>query len=193
MSVVAQPPPAHPHGFLMQPAVGTQPQQSQPSQPVQATTAPSKPNPADPYYGHEYQARLCARFVRHVFLCPSDSNQNPIPGQKATESTVSLARFIAYAFHRTRLPSSVAYHSLLILARLKSRYPSASCAFGHRLFLTAFMISSKVICDDTYSNKVRGLLPHFGGPLTNPPFFRAGLLLDRVFTTSETLISWRER
>ena len=32
--------------------------------------------------------------------------------------------------------------------------PTASCAFGHCLFLTSYMLSSKVICDDTYLNKM---------------------------------------
>jgi hypothetical protein len=36
---------------------------------------------------------------------------------------------------------------------LKARFPSAKGSSGHRLFLSVFMISSKVICDDTYSNK----------------------------------------
>jgi len=33
------------------------------------------------------------------------------------------------------------------------RFPTAQGSSGHRLFITAFMISSRVICDDTYSNK----------------------------------------
>src|ERR1700761_9287212 len=51
-------------------------------------------------------------------------------------------------------PSSPSCLPLFLLFRLKSRYPAASCAFGHRLLLTSYMLSSKVICDDTYSNKV---------------------------------------
>ena len=63
-------------------------------------------------------------------------------------------RTITYAFHRTRLHPSVAYHCLFPLSRLKSRFPAASYTFGHRLFLTSYMLSSKVACDDTYSDKV---------------------------------------
>ncbi|KAG8909740.1 hypothetical protein FRC01_006750, partial [Tulasnella sp. 417] len=33
------------------------------------------------------------------------------------------------------------------------RFPAARGSSGHRLFISAFMIASKVICDDTYSNK----------------------------------------
>ena len=61
---------------------------------------------------------------------------------------------IAYALHRTHLLPSVAYHTLFLLSRLKMRYPAASCAFGHRLFLTSYMLSSKIICNDAYLNKV---------------------------------------
>ena len=59
---------------------------------------------------------------------------------------------------RIRIPSysppSIAYCSLFLLSRLKSRYHATSCAFDHRLFLTSYMLSLKVICDNTYSNKV---------------------------------------
>ncbi|TFK74001.1 hypothetical protein BDN72DRAFT_119629 [Pluteus cervinus] len=37
--------------------------------------------------------------------------------------------------------------------RLKARFPTAKGSSGHRLFISAIMIASKVICDDTYSNK----------------------------------------
>jgi len=45
------------------------------------------------------------------------------------------------------------FASLILLQRLKARFPSARGSSGHRLFISAFMISSKVMCDDTYSNK----------------------------------------
>jgi Cyclin, N-terminal domain len=66
-----------------------------------------------------------------------------------------LAHFSAYAIHRTRLPEVVVFTSLFLLARLKERFPAARGSSGHRLFIFAFMIASKVICDDTYSNKSR--------------------------------------
>jgi Cyclin, N-terminal domain len=164
--------PQHPAGFLLN-SHHPQPVYPDPA-PSAQTTAPvaPKPQPTDPYYGHEETARLSARFIRHVFNCPSDvapttrksfhrirkviliKHIEVAPNTKPTETTISLPRFIAYAFHRTRLPTSVAYHALFLLARLKARYPAASCAYGHRLFLTSYMLSSKVICDDTYSNKV---------------------------------------
>ncbi|KAJ7762696.1 hypothetical protein B0H14DRAFT_2162985, partial [Mycena olivaceomarginata] len=36
---------------------------------------------------------------------------------------------------------------------LKARFPTAGGSSGGRLFISAFMIASKVICDDSYSNK----------------------------------------
>jgi hypothetical protein len=64
-----------------------------------------------------------------------------------------LANFIAYALHRTRLHSCVTFTALYLLARLKARFPAARGSSGHRLFISAFMIASKIVCDDTYSNK----------------------------------------
>ncbi|KAJ7840690.1 hypothetical protein B0H14DRAFT_2360518, partial [Mycena olivaceomarginata] len=51
-------------------------------------------------------------------------------------SQAKLPYFIAYALHRTKLHWSM----------------RGSC--GHRLFISPFMIVSKVTCDDTYSNKL---------------------------------------
>ena len=64
-----------------------------------------------------------------------------------------MDHFIAYALHRTRLPESVTYASLFLLQRLKARFSAAKGSSGHRLFISAFMLASKIICDDTYSNK----------------------------------------
>ena len=66
---------------------------------------------------------------------------------------MELPFFIAYAFHSTKLHSSITFAALVLLERLKARFPTARGSSGHRLFLSALMIASKVICDDTYSNK----------------------------------------
>ena len=68
-------------------------------------------------------------------------------------SNMKLPYFIAYALHRTKLHSSVTSAALVLLQYLKARFPTARGSSGHRLFLSAFMIASKVMCDDTYSNK----------------------------------------
>ncbi|EJT96746.1 hypothetical protein DACRYDRAFT_25558 [Dacryopinax primogenitus] len=128
--------------------------------PVYAAPLPSKqyptaqPTPSrrdDPYYGHQETAKTCDLFIRHLFQCPN------VPVQATTtdppQPVPSLARFIAYALHRTRLPPSVTYSALFLLSRLKGRFPGARGSSGHRLWISAFMIASKVVCDDTYSNK----------------------------------------
>ncbi|EJT51279.1 hypothetical protein A1Q1_07522 [Trichosporon asahii var. asahii CBS 2479] len=108
----------------------------------------SRPRHADPYYGHEETALMCADYILSLFGCP-DVPPQAHPGQP----TPSMAHFIAYALHRTRLPSVVTFAALLLLDRLKTRFPAARGSSGHRLFISAFMIASKVICDDTYSNQ----------------------------------------
>ena len=74
--------------------------------------------------------------------------------KRPTESTIFLPKFIAYTFDRIRHTASIAYHTLFLLSRLKLRNPTAPYTFGHHLFLTGYIPSSKIIHDDTYSNKV---------------------------------------
>ncbi|KAF5393360.1 hypothetical protein D9757_000520 [Collybiopsis confluens] len=115
-------------------------------QPIPPSSAPPQSHVKDPFYGCEYMARLCARFITHLFACP----EYP---PTSTHSQAKLPHFIAYAFHRTKLHESVTFAALVLLQRLKARFPTARGSSGHRLFISAFMIASKVICDDTYSNK----------------------------------------
>ncbi|RDX47704.1 cyclin-like protein, partial [Lentinus brumalis] len=104
----------------------------------------------DPYHGHEETAKLCARFITHLFACP-DSPPRSIAVPPALSPP--LAKFIAYALHRTRLDVSVTFAALYLLQRLKVRLPNARGSSGHRLFISAFVIACKVLCDDTYLNK----------------------------------------
>lgn len=103
---------------------------------------------ADPYYGHENIARIAARFISHLYACPDYP-----PNNNTHVAQARLPYFIAYALHRTKLHASVTFAALVLLQRLKARFPTARGSSGHRLFISAFMIASKVICDDTYSNK----------------------------------------
>lgn len=41
----------------------------------------------------------------------------------------------------------------MLLQRLRARFPTAQCTSARRLFASAYMIMSKVIWEDTYSNK----------------------------------------
>ncbi|KAG6837079.1 hypothetical protein H0H93_015347 [Arthromyces matolae] len=108
---------------------------------------------AENYFGHETVAFLSSRFINHLFDCP-DVAYSPGNAQKP----ITLASFIAYGLHRTKLPLCVTFASLILLQRLKARFPTARGSSGHRLWISAFMIASKVICDDTYSNKSWGIV-----------------------------------
>ncbi|TFY74863.1 hypothetical protein EWM64_g9149, partial [Hericium alpestre] len=122
-------------------------------QPTAHNTASSASSTTDPFHGHEHVARLCARFVSHLFACPETQSVPPALSTSPPTPTPRLDHFIAYALHRTRLHSSVTFAALYLLQRLKARFPAAKGSSGHRLFISAFMIASKIICDDTYSNK----------------------------------------
>ncbi|KAH6891668.1 hypothetical protein BKA70DRAFT_1119774, partial [Coprinopsis sp. MPI-PUGE-AT-0042] len=71
-----------------------------------------------------------------------------------------LPHFVAYALHRTKLHPSVTFASLISLQRLRAHFPTAGGSSGHRLFISASMIASKVIRSDAYSNKSRGIVAH---------------------------------
>ena len=97
------------------------------------------------FYGCEAIARLSARFITFLFTCPEHP---PSPHTQQPK----LPQFIAYAVHRAQLQDSVVFAGLVLLQRLKGRFPSANGSSGHRLFISACIIASKVICDDTYLN-----------------------------------------
>jgi hypothetical protein len=76
-------------------------------------------------------------------------------------STIPIPKdhFIAYAFHRTRLRPSVTSVVLYlsVLQCLDSqgmlpRSPAAKRSSG-QLFISTFMLASKIICHDAFSNK----------------------------------------
>jgi len=111
------------------------------------------PTVHDPYYGQEHLAKLAARFITHLFPC----SDYPPP---SSHFQARLPHFIAYALYRTKLPATVTFAALVLLQRLnacfhrrKRRIPFAWASSGYRLFISAYMLASKVMCDDTYSNK----------------------------------------
>ncbi|KAJ3518824.1 hypothetical protein NMY22_g13489 [Coprinellus aureogranulatus] len=99
-----------------------------------------------PFYGRETLAGMSARFLTHLFGC----TDLPKPG---TQPQTPLAQFIAYVTHRTDYPRCVLFAALVILQRLKYRFPTANKSCGHRLFISTFMIASKFLCDNSYSVK----------------------------------------
>ncbi|GAA5850697.1 hypothetical protein JCM5353_004645 [Sporobolomyces roseus] len=122
--------------------------------------------PTDRYYGFEDQALLCEHVITSLFsVGPQPAQQVPVQRvgidtppmspKSASPQIPQLGEFIAYALYRTRLPISITHQALLLLTRLKTRYPSArgTSTSPHRLFLSSLMLSSKISMDDTYSNK----------------------------------------
>ncbi|WFD34945.1 ABC-type xenobiotic transporter [Malassezia cuniculi] len=115
----------------------------------------------DRFYGHQVFSEAAERYIMNLFSCSQDSVAATQEGaQKTSKDTPRLAHFIAYALYRTRLPVVVSYHALILLKRLKNRYPAARGSSGHRLFIAAYMLASKMVCDDSYNNKSWTIVCH---------------------------------
>jgi hypothetical protein len=76
---------------------------------------------------------------------------SPFPPQRLLLTQPPLDNFIAYALHRTRLHAFPTFAAPYLLQRLKAHFPKESSGDG--LFISAFMLASKIVCDDTYFNK----------------------------------------
>jgi hypothetical protein len=85
---------------------------------VPAAPPPNSSNKTDPYHGQEQLAKIAARFITHLFACPDYP-------PSSTHAHAKLPYFIAYALHRTKLHQSVMFAALILLQRLKARFPSA--------------------------------------------------------------------
>ncbi|KAL0954391.1 hypothetical protein HGRIS_003375 [Hohenbuehelia grisea] len=119
----------------------------------QAVMIIMEPKPEqDLFYGQEETCSLVTRFLTHLFECPEYPPSNEYP-QSALKPSVMLPYFIVYALHRAKLHTSIPFAALILLLRLKECFPTARGCSGHRLFISALMIASKVICEDSYTNK----------------------------------------
>ncbi|EJD37574.1 hypothetical protein AURDEDRAFT_73061, partial [Auricularia subglabra TFB-10046 SS5] len=96
------------------------------------------------YYGYEYDALICTRFLVAEFDC-----QNLDP----TTASRSLGEFIGYTLCRTRLERCVTFAALFLLQRVKSKHPWAICSAGEKLFLVSFMVANKILIDCSYWSK----------------------------------------
>ena len=102
----------------------------------------------DNYWGHEEVAKICASFIRRHFQ----------PGNPSAlgAAVPSLEKTIAHCLHRTHLEPTVVYTALYLLALLSERFSgqlrAKACTTHHRLFLTAFLLSTKILCDRPFSN-----------------------------------------
>lgn len=76
--------------------------------------------------------------------CPSPTSHAP--------SVVSLYEFVEYTLVRTRLAVPTFHKALILLTKLKSRYPRASgtSLAGHRLFVASAMLACGMDMDDAY-------------------------------------------
>ncbi|KAJ7572601.1 hypothetical protein C8J56DRAFT_806869, partial [Mycena floridula] len=105
----------------------------------------------DQYYGHRRTAKVAARFISYLFNCPEFTASHGI--STPCRSATRLSYFIAHILYRTKLHPSVTFAALVLLQRLKNRFPMVKGSSGHRLFVSAFSISSKMMYDETYSTK----------------------------------------
>ncbi|KAJ7157033.1 hypothetical protein C8R43DRAFT_883675 [Mycena crocata] len=96
----------------------------------------------DLFYGRRYLCLMCSWFIRRLFSCPPDVQQR----------ARRLHHFIAFILWRGNMHDSVVFGALILLQRLKSRFPAARGSSGQRLFLAAYIVASKVLCDSSYSN-----------------------------------------
>ncbi|KAI1783556.1 hypothetical protein LXA43DRAFT_322659 [Ganoderma leucocontextum] len=112
----------------------------------------------DPYYGRRDFAKLCARFITHLFQCP---DLPPTTGSPFDDPPIPLAKFIAYALHRSNVNESVVFSALYLLQRLKIRFPAAKDCdgmAGHRMFLPALrMVSQSRSSTDYWVDVGQGL------------------------------------
>jgi len=81
---------------------------------------------------------LCIGMFKHV---------NGISRSNATLDRALMPSTARDCTHQT-------FTALHLLQHLKARFPAAKgSSGGHHLFISAFILASKIICDDTYSNK----------------------------------------
>ncbi|KAJ7016559.1 hypothetical protein C8F04DRAFT_975535, partial [Mycena alexandri] len=99
----------------------------------------------DRYFGKRWIARLSANFIAHLFACNKFSSRSRHPD-------TYLPVYIAFAIHHTNTGEEAVYAALVLLQRLKGRYPKDTRSSGHKLFIAAFMVASKFLYDESYKN-----------------------------------------
>jgi hypothetical protein len=83
------------------------------------------------------------------FQCPEELGVPVLTGVTA----IKLVHFIESVLERTQLPPTTAVAGLVLLERLKTRFPQARGSSGHRLFFTAIILASKILLESSYSSK----------------------------------------
>ncbi|CUA74467.1 hypothetical protein RSOLAG22IIIB_11222 [Rhizoctonia solani] len=100
----------------------------------------------DDFYGWAQAAKTGARFLSTLLDCP-----DTLPSTDPTETNPDLARFIALALHRSRLPLCVHQYASYLVLRVKSLNPDFSPKHAHGTYLTALMLAAKQSHDGIYS------------------------------------------
>ena len=126
-------------------------------------------------------ASLSAAFIYSLFSCPLHATSVNSP---------SLDNFVAYAMYRTQLSADVCLAALVLLHRLKRRFPNATGSAGQRLYLAALMISSKVNNDDTVG-VAYSYTGHITHTLLSSPTAH-GISWQEVNSHSKKSTKWRE-
>ncbi|KAA1084393.1 hypothetical protein PGT21_026499 [Puccinia graminis f. sp. tritici] len=109
----------------------------------------------DPYYGYGPISVLSTSIVTTLFPPMVTNPDEPYPVTETGKRMPKLVDFIGLCLVPHSMNDAIVHSSLLLLTRLKQRYPSArgNSLKPHRLFLSALMLASKMSMDDTYSNK----------------------------------------
>ncbi|KAH9458154.1 hypothetical protein MJO29_005276 [Puccinia striiformis f. sp. tritici] len=149
----------------------------------------------DPYYGYGPISMLSTSIVTTLFPPMVTNQEEPYPVTETGKRMPKLVDFIAYALYRTRLNDAIVHSALLLLTRLKQRYPSArgTPSSPHRLFLSALMLASKMSMDDTYSNKswvIVGQSMFSISEVNRMERELFGFLNSNCYVTKEELKSW---
>ncbi len=123
----------------------------------------------------DYTAKLCGRFVSHLFACPDV----PLPWHLPLPVQPQLDHFIVYALHHTRLHSEALWSlrlSSLCLPRRPpppappSTGPTPVGPFYHLRPPPHGTVTSPLSFTSTFSPSPSTLPQHSEGPLTSLPF-----------------------
>jgi hypothetical protein len=137
--------------------------------PEQNLTHTAHPSPPSSTTLHLWPCFRCPPASSVPDTCASRSNLPAIPLSPSSVRALSLVHFIANALQRVRLMFSMTLAHYL-LRGLETRFIAARRSSGHRLFISAFTIASKVICN----KGPRLCLAHYtlpapsSGPSANP-------------------------
>ena len=90
-------------------------------------------------------------------FCMLRPNHLPCPNPLAWRATLTTCtpQLPLHRLHPSldTLHQSVTFTALYLLQCLKARFPAAKGSSGHHLFISVFILSSKIICNDTYLDK----------------------------------------